>query len=86
MRHHWPRSIEIFATPCLRNPSSELRVVVFLGLYYLMELCCGQWEMCVYKIAVMAIINTQFILVNFMEENPIETGIFVNRSSNSNWL
>ena len=34
--------------------------------------------MCVYKTAVMVIINTQFSLVNFMEENAIESGIFVN--------
>jgi len=42
--------------------------------------------MCVYKIAVMVIVNTQFSLVNFMEENSIETGIFVNTRSDSEWL
>ena len=34
--------------------------------------------MCVYKAAVMVITDTHFSLVSFMEENAIETGIFVN--------
>lgn len=73
MRHHWLRSILIFTTLCWRNPSS-----VTTGTYLpWIALPYGNLPWAVGNVflqtAVIVIINTQFSLVNFKEENAIET-------------